>query len=63
MRRIKLKTNLTKNQAAQWRTMLAKALMKEKRGTPLNKIDVELIQWHKEYEDLMKDKLNFIDKI
>lgn len=63
MRRIKLKTNLTKKQAAQWRTMLAKALMKEKRGTPLDKIDVELTQWHKEYESLMKEKLNFVKKI
>ena len=34
--------------------------MKEKRGAPLDKIDVELLQWHKEYENLMKDKLNFV---
>lgn len=43
--------------------MLAKALMKENRGTPLDKIDVELTQWHKEYESLMKEKLNFVKKI
>lgn len=43
--------------------MLAKALMKETRGTPLDKIDVELLQWHKDYEDLMKEKLNFVKKI
>ncbi len=35
--------------------------MKEKRGTPLDKIDVELIQWHKEYEELMKEKLDFVE--
>lgn len=34
--------------------------MKEKRGSQLDKIDVELLQWHKEYENLMKDKLNFV---
>lgn len=41
--------------------MLAKALMKEMRGTQLDKIDVELIQWHKDYESLMKEKLNFVE--